>query len=66
MEKVIKKLFSLRDPGPLYFPKGKSSGTDAPVILPSWLTEEDVKYYVSKFKKTGFTGALNYYRALNL
>lgn len=67
LEKLLKKLFTSRDPGPLYFPKaGKGSGTHTPILLPSWLTEEDVKYYLSKFEKTGFTGGLNYYRALNL
>lgn len=34
--------------------------------MPSWLSEEDVGYFVSKFDKEGFTGGLNYYRALNL
>ncbi|MCI64235.1 epoxide hydrolase, partial [Trifolium medium] len=34
--------------------------------LPSWLTEDDLAYFVSKFEKTGFTGGLNYYRNLNL
>ncbi|CAN1814592.1 Epoxide hydrolase A [Linum perenne] len=34
--------------------------------LPKWLTEEDIKYYASKFDNTSFTGALNYYRAIDL
>ncbi|XP_022984062.1 uncharacterized protein LOC111482485 [Cucurbita maxima] len=37
-----------------------------PENLPSWLTEEDINHYASKFKETGFTGALNYYRAFDL
>uniref|UniRef100_P0DO70 Epoxide hydrolase 3 n=1 Tax=Siraitia grosvenorii TaxID=190515 RepID=EPH3_SIRGR len=37
-----------------------------PENLPSWLTEEDINYYAAKFKQTGFTGALNYYRAFDL
>ncbi|KAK3016341.1 hypothetical protein RJ639_005725 [Escallonia herrerae] len=28
--------------------------------------EEDVDYFTSKFEKTGFTGGVNYYRALDL
>ncbi|KAK9132964.1 hypothetical protein Scep_012492 [Stephania cephalantha] len=34
--------------------------------LPSWLSEADVKYYTSKYQQKGFTGPLNYYRALDL
>ncbi|XP_054779444.1 uncharacterized protein LOC129287265 isoform X2 [Prosopis cineraria] len=49
---------------------GREYGTginpNTPENLPSWLTEEDLAYYVSKFGKTGFTGGLNYYRNLNL
>ncbi|XP_027115987.1 epoxide hydrolase 3 [Coffea arabica] len=64
----MKKMLAYRSPGPLFWPKGKGFGDspDGPVVLPSWLTEEDVDYYASKFDKTGFTGGLNYYRALNL
>ncbi|KAI3713620.1 hypothetical protein L1987_72203 [Smallanthus sonchifolius] len=29
-------------------------------------SKEDLAYYTSKFEKTGFTGGLNYYRALNI
>lgn len=34
--------------------------------LPSWLSEKDLNYFADKFEKTGFTGGLNYYRALDL
>ncbi|XP_024318547.1 uncharacterized protein LOC100828936 isoform X1 [Brachypodium distachyon] len=33
--------------------------------LPSWLTEADVDYFGAAFEKTGFTGAINYYRNLD-
>lgn len=55
--------------GPPIFPKGEYGtgfNPDTPDVLPSWLSEEDLDYYISKFKKTGFTGGLNYYRNLNL
>ena len=60
-------MLTYRTPGPLFFPQGKGFGDspDTPVVLPSWLTDEDVDYFVSKFEKTGFTGGVNYYRALN-
>ncbi|XP_019180644.1 PREDICTED: bifunctional epoxide hydrolase 2-like isoform X2 [Ipomoea nil] len=31
-----------------------------------WLPEEDLDYFVSRYEKTGFTGGVNYYRALKL
>jgi pimeloyl-ACP methyl ester carboxylesterase len=30
--------------------------------LPTWLTQKDIDYYVNAYKKTGITGALNFYR----
>lgn len=30
--------------------------------LPAWLTEADVAYYTAEFERTGFRGALNWYR----
>jgi len=66
-KRVLKNFLTCRNPGPLYLPKGKGFGesADTPIILPSWLSEEEFDYYVSKYEKSGFTGALNYYRALD-
>ncbi|KAA8549145.1 hypothetical protein F0562_000829 [Nyssa sinensis] len=67
--KVMKTFFSSRNPSALCLPKGKELGAifENPLLtVPSWLTEEDVNYYASKFNQTGFTGGLNYYRALDL
>ena len=36
-----------------------------PLVLPSWLSEEDIQYYATKFNKTGFSGGMNYYRNLD-
>jgi pimeloyl-ACP methyl ester carboxylesterase len=33
-----------------------------PDAMPSWLTEEDLDFYVGEFERTGFTGGLNRYR----
>ena len=33
-----------------------------PSVLPKWLTEQDVDYYVSQFARSGFRGPLNRYR----
>lgn len=65
VELVLKKFLCYRTPGPLFIPKSGWGSKDDQLQLPSWVTEEDLKYYTSKFEKTGFTGGLNYYRALN-
>ncbi|XP_004494577.1 epoxide hydrolase 1 [Cicer arietinum] len=67
-EMVVKVLLTGRTSGPLILPKGGlGSNVDPshPPPLPSWLSQKDVSYYVSKLKKSGFTGGLNYYRNLN-
>jgi len=33
-----------------------------PAVLPGWLAEQDIDYYVSQFQKSGFRGPLNRYR----
>ncbi|PUZ66758.1 hypothetical protein GQ55_3G358600 [Panicum hallii var. hallii] len=64
-ELVLRKFLSYRSPGPLFIPKSGWGSPDDEVPLPSWVTEEDLKYYTSEFERTGFTGGLSYYRALN-
>jgi pimeloyl-ACP methyl ester carboxylesterase len=34
----------------------------APKGLPSWLTQEDLDYYVNEYTEAGFRGGINYYR----
>ncbi|XP_073222238.1 epoxide hydrolase 1-like [Cicer arietinum] len=66
---VLKNILTTRKTGPPILPKGEYGtgfNPDTPDTLPSWLTEADLAYFVSKFEKTGFTGGLNYYRNLNL
>ncbi|KAL9353527.1 hypothetical protein Peur_056207 [Populus x canadensis] len=67
-EKVLKEFLTYRTPAPLFIPKGQGFNgkpLDTPIVLPSWLSEEDVKYYTSKYEQKGFTGGLNYYRNLD-
>jgi len=47
-----------------YFPKGKKflDQLVLPKTLPSWLSQDDLKFYVDQFSKTGFRGGLNWYR----
>lgn len=46
--------------------KGILDVLKTPTVLPSWMTEEEIQYFAKQFEKTGFTGGLNYYRALDL
>ncbi|VFQ64486.1 unnamed protein product [Cuscuta campestris] len=67
-EKVMRKIFTDRSPGPACLPKENpfQISTDEPE-LPSWLSEQDLRYFASKYGDAkGFTGGLNYYRAFNL
>jgi pimeloyl-ACP methyl ester carboxylesterase len=40
-------------------------GPAAPATLPSWLTERDIDFYAAEFQRTGFRGALNWYRNID-
>lgn len=62
--KLLSKFFAYRNPGPLFLPKGQGFKDTFP--LPSWLSEEEFGYYVDKYQNKGFTGGLNYYRAITL
>lgn len=44
---------------------GLLSGTVKPDQLPSWLTDEEVTYFVEIYKRTGFRGGLNWYRNID-
>lgn len=66
-EAVLKKILTDRTPGPPRLPKEKAFGSDIDAIkLPHWFTQQDLKYYTQKYNHKGFTGGLNYYRALDL
>lgn len=61
---VVKKFLTYRNPGPLYLKKGKPF-EDSDDELPCWLSEQDIDFYANKYEQTGFTGPLNYYRAID-
>ena len=65
---VLKKILTGRKPGPPRLPKENPFGIyhDNPITLPSWLTEADLSFYATKYSQKGFTGGLNFYRALDL
>nr|XP_043610425.1 epoxide hydrolase A-like [Erigeron canadensis] len=37
-----------------------------PYTIPSWFTKQDLDYFASKFRATGFRGGFNYYRCFDL
>jgi pimeloyl-ACP methyl ester carboxylesterase len=49
---------SMRRPGT----QGYVERLPVPDELPHWLNERELDYYISEFTRTGFTGALNWYR----
>ncbi|GMI78068.1 hypothetical protein like AT4G02340 [Hibiscus trionum] len=64
--KLMKIFLTSRNPKPPRVPKETGyRGRPDPPPLPSWLSEKDIDYFASKFNQKGFTGGLNYYRALN-
>lgn len=65
VKNVLKKFFTYREPAPLYLKKGKPFGDNPQVELPCWLSEEELDFYAIKFEQTGFTGPLNFYRAIH-
>lgn len=63
---LMKILLTSFSPQPLFIPeKGFPGRLSEEITLPSWLSEDDINYFASKFSKTGFTGGINYYRNLN-
>ena len=40
-------------------------GLPNPERLPTWLTEEDLDYYVAQYQQSGFRGPLNWYRNID-
>ena len=36
-----------------------------PEGLPAWLSQDELDHYVSEFRRTGFTGAINWYRNMD-
>ncbi|KAL8477932.1 hypothetical protein ACS0TY_030003 [Phlomoides rotata] len=65
---VIRTFLSGKSAKPPCIPEDMSLGVMFmnPPPLPSWITQQDIDYYAAKFDKTGFTGGLNYYRAMDL
>ncbi|KAH0864735.1 hypothetical protein HID58_081946 [Brassica napus] len=39
---------------------------EMPSTIPDWITDDELQVYAYKFQRSGFTGPLNYYRAMDL
>jgi pimeloyl-ACP methyl ester carboxylesterase len=46
-------------------PEGFVERLPEPDGLPSWISAEELDHYIAEFKRTGFTGGLNWYRNLD-
>ncbi|KAI3829573.1 hypothetical protein L1987_03699 [Smallanthus sonchifolius] len=56
-----------RSPSAIKLPKDYAKKFNPkPYTLPSWFTEQDLDYFASKYRATGFRGAFNYYRCFDL
>lgn len=64
----MKKFFLITNTDPLISPPGMEiiDYLKTPSFLPNWITEDDLQVFADKFQETGFTGGLNYYRAMDL
>ncbi|KAK2978256.1 hypothetical protein RJ640_017107 [Escallonia rubra] len=65
---VLKKFLLVNGPDLLAAPPGVEiiDFLETPSSLPPWITEEELQFSASKYDKSGFTGALNYYRAMDM
>ena len=72
VEATIRRVtFSMSGDGPGrvvagILPAGSSflEATTEPETLPPWMKEEDLREVAEEFRRTGFTGGLNWYRAI--
>ncbi|PON99558.1 Epoxide hydrolase-like [Trema orientale] len=65
---VIKKFLLISKAEYLVAPHGMEiiDYLETPAKLPPWITEEELQVYADKFLESGFTGALNYFRTMEL
>ena len=62
---TLRRTLGGKAPGDRMFrpgPEGYVERLQEPDRLPEWLSEADFDFYVGEFRRTGFTGALNWYR----
>lgn len=64
----MKKFLLIKKTDQLVAPPGMEiiDYLETPSTLPTWITEEELEVYADKFQESGFSGGLNYYRAMDL
>ncbi|RLN25469.1 hypothetical protein C2845_PM07G19940 [Panicum miliaceum] len=63
---IFKRLLTTRDTGATSLSKEWWGSPEEEIALPPWLPEEYIDHLAAKFDETGFTGAMNFYRCLDL
>lgn len=65
---VMKKFFLITKPELPIAPPGMEiiDYLETPSVLPPWITEDEIQVFADKYQESGFTGGLNYYRAMDL
>ncbi len=55
------------DPTAMFANDGRGFVDRLPVVegVPEWITDDEVGHYVEEFRRTGFTGGINWYRNLD-
>ncbi|KAI7744560.1 hypothetical protein M8C21_012834, partial [Ambrosia artemisiifolia] len=65
-KRQLAALYFNRNPKAPMLPKDYSKFFNPPpYTLPSWFTEQDLDYFASKYRATGFRGPFNYYRCFD-
>ncbi|KAI3668285.1 hypothetical protein L6452_43362 [Arctium lappa] len=66
-KRLLASFYFKRNPTPPKMPKDFANlFAPPPYTLPSWFTQQDLDYFASKFRATGFAGPFNYYRCFDL
>lgn len=69
LRRIYHSLSAEADAASIFAPRKGGGFLDTmpePEKQPDWMREVDLDYYVSRFRKSGFRGPLNWYRALDL
>ncbi|XP_004959124.2 uncharacterized protein LOC101755220 [Setaria italica] len=63
---IFRRILTTRDTGAISLSPEWWGPPDRDIPLPPWLPKEYVDRLAAKFDETGFAGAINFYRCLNL
>ncbi|CAO1945666.1 unnamed protein product [Urochloa humidicola] len=63
---IFKRLLTARDTGTPVLSKEWWGLPEEEIVLPPWLSKEYIGHVAAKFNEMGFSGAMNFYRCLDL